>query len=458
MVVEVKDVTADVQERAWRLPLERLEAEICELAGHLAAAEARWLALVAEFDRREGWARWECRSCAHWLAWHCGIDVRTAQDRVRVARALRELPAVAEAFACGRLSYSQVRAITRVATPATEATLIEFAQHATGGQLEQIVRACRKVQRAEADETAAANGRHERRSLNWFWDDDGSLVLTARLSPEDGAVVLQALEAFVDSEKRSAERRGSGRSAERLGARRADALVAAAEVALQNPEGAGRDRGGRYQVVIHAGASVLAGGGEGECAIEHGPALAPGTARRLACDASIVTVVERDGQPLDVGRKRRTPPPALRRALENRDRTCQFPGCDETRGLHAHHLRHWINGGHTCLYNLVLLCRHHHRAVHEGGYWLQGEPGKDLRFTRPDGRVLVARPVSLRAGNDVCAQNARAGLEIGPNAITPTWYGDAVDLQGCIDALITRDQPGLSGVDESASQSVTAMG
>jgi hypothetical protein len=435
------DVASESRDRAERLPLERLEAEICELAGHLAAAEARWLALVAEFDRREGWARWECRSCAHWLSWHCAIDVRTAQDRVRVARALPELPAIADEFANGRLSYSQVRAITRVATAATETTWIEWAHSATAGQLERIVRGYRRVQRQEAaeEENAAVNERHERRHASWYWDDDGSLVVEARLSPEDGAVVLKMLEAYAPSE-RSAERSP--------GVRGADALVAGADAALQTTE-SNPGGGGRYQVVIHADVAALASGGEGELAIANGPALIPETARRLGCDASVVTITERDGLPLDVGRTRRTPPAALRRALERRDRTCQFPGCDETRRLQAHHLRHWIDGGKTCLWNLVLLCRFHHRAVHEGGYWLQGEPGNDLRFTRRDGRVMVARTVELDPANDVFAHNERAALAIEARTITPRWYGDAVDLQACIDSLLWRGQ---AGRDELAAR------
>ena len=437
---EHTDVAFETRDRAERMPLERLEAEICELAGHLAAGEARWLALVAVFDRREGWARWECRSCAHWLAWHCGVDVRTAQDRVRVARALRDLPALAEAFAGGRLSYSQVRAITRVATPETESTWIDWAGHAPVTHLEQVVRAYRRVQRLEGDELREAAERQASARLAWSWGDDGSFTFSGRLSPEDGAVVLKALDVFAPTERRSRERRGPGQLAE--------ALLAVSEAALRHREATGG--GSRYQVVVHVDAAALSNRrAEGECAIEHGPWLAPETARRLACDASVVNVVERDGDALDVGRKRRTPPPALRRALENRDRACQFPGCDETRHLHAHHLRHWIDGGKTCLYNLVLLCRFHHRAVHEGGYWLQGAPGKDLRFTRPDGRVMVARTAYLESGTDLFTENQRAGLSIAPDTLTPSWYGDAIDFQSCIDALVTRGQ---AGRDELASR------
>ena len=119
---------------AVEVPLERLEAQICEGAAHLAAGVGRWLLLVGEFDRRKGYERWECRSTAFWLNWHCGISVRTAQDQVRVGRALLDYPRIAEALCSGRLSYSKVRAITRVVTPETEATLIDLASERLGGR------------------------------------------------------------------------------------------------------------------------------------------------------------------------------------------------------------------------------------------------------------------------------------------------------------------------------------
>src|SRR5579862_238920 len=156
------------------MPLERLEAEITELAGHLAAAECRWLQLIAEFDRRGGHTQWGCQTCAHWLSWHCGLDVRAGQERVRVARALEELPLMTAEFAAGKLSYSQVRAMTRAATPDNEATLVMIAQHSTASQLERSVRAYRKVLPAET-ETEVANQQHMNRFFRVDWADDGSL-------------------------------------------------------------------------------------------------------------------------------------------------------------------------------------------------------------------------------------------------------------------------------------------
>ncbi len=135
----------DAREAVAVLPTERLEAEITELAGQLAAGECRWLLLVAEFDRREAWREWGCASIVHWLSWQCGLDARSARERVRVARALLEHGAIREAFASGSLSYSKVRAITRIATAETEVGLVGMARHATAAQIERLVAVYRRV-------------------------------------------------------------------------------------------------------------------------------------------------------------------------------------------------------------------------------------------------------------------------------------------------------------------------
>jgi hypothetical protein len=168
--------------------LERLEAEICTLAGHLAAATCRWLLLVEEFDRREGWKSWGQASCAAWLSWKCGVSLTTAHDYVRVARALPGLPGVRAAFAAGQLSFAKVRALTRIATPANEAEWLGVAVSATAAQLDRLVAGCRAATRGDA----AARGAREK--LSWRHDEDGMLVLTARLAPEHGQRVVSALE------------------------------------------------------------------------------------------------------------------------------------------------------------------------------------------------------------------------------------------------------------------------
>ena len=169
------------------VPLERLEAQICELAGHLAAATCRFLVLLGDFDARRGWASWEMTSCAAWLSWKCQMSSGTAREHVRVARALRDLPVIRGEFGAGRLSYAKVRALTRIATPDTEAGLAEMAGPMTGNQLERFARAHRQA--SQADDAAA----RVRRRLAWRFEEDGSLAGTFLLPPLQGAVLLKAL-------------------------------------------------------------------------------------------------------------------------------------------------------------------------------------------------------------------------------------------------------------------------
>jgi len=186
--------TATVDDEA-EVPLERVEAELCSLAGQIAAATCRFLVLLGDFDAREGWAGWNIRSCAQWLSWRCGLDLRTAREQVRVARALRDLPETREAFAQGRLSYSKVRAISRVATPRSEPDLVEAALHAPAAQIERLTRGLETVERLADSDAAAARGERPEPELTfrWWWDVDGTLVVHGRLSAEDGAGLLAAL-------------------------------------------------------------------------------------------------------------------------------------------------------------------------------------------------------------------------------------------------------------------------
>ena len=188
------------------MPLDLLERQITELAAHIHAATCRFLLLVAELDRREGWAQWGCKSCAHWLSWQCAIALGAAREHVRVARRLDELPAIRAAFGRGMLSFSQVRAMTRVATSETEEELLQVAEHATAAQLEALIRRFRGVLDVELANTDAGL---RRRYVSCEHDDDGALLIEARLPAEEGAVVLAALEAGRDF-----LRKGKGVSAE----------------------------------------------------------------------------------------------------------------------------------------------------------------------------------------------------------------------------------------------------
>ncbi|HVE45565.1 MAG TPA: DUF222 domain-containing protein, partial [Acidimicrobiales bacterium] len=199
----------------------------------------RWLVLVAEFDRREGWRGWGLRSCAQWLNWKCGLSMGAAHEHVRVAHRLSELPVVRRAFSVGQLSYSKARALTRMATPASEAELVDLARHATAAHLERLARARRAVR--AGDEREEANRRHEARHVHWFFDDDGSLVLTARLDPEEGALVLQALDAAAHALRYPAQTsQSSAEDGERQPAPSCSGGHGAGEAADDSPESSRR--------------------------------------------------------------------------------------------------------------------------------------------------------------------------------------------------------------------------
>lgn len=380
------------------MPLELLEREIEALAARANAGMCRWLDLIAEFDRREGWATWGCLSCAHWVSWRCAVSLRSAREHVRVARCLSELSTLHTEFAAGRLSYSKARALTRVATAVNEEELLELAAHATAAQLDILVRAYSRASAAQARDV------HRNRYLTWNHEDDGSLSLHANLPAEDGATVLAALEAAAErirEDRRkddhgdlpqmgeldgSAEPREVG-----LSVSRAEAFVAMA-VDSMRAGGVGSKPADRNLVVVHVDAAELVADGEGRCHIRDGSGLRTETARRLACDASVVTFLERDGEPLSVGRRTRTVPPAMRRAVEARDGGCRFPGCHNKRYVDAHHIEHWAAGGETRASNLLMLCRRHHRMVHEDSYSIESAASGEVTFKRPDGIPIPVAP------------------------------------------------------------------
>lgn len=361
--------------------LETLGDRIAELAAHIHAATHRLLVLIAEFDERRGWERDGHRSCAHWLAFRTGIDLGAAREKVRTARVLVGLPETGASMARGELSFSQVRALTRVATPENEADLLELATGCTTAQLERIVRGWKRGTRK--DEEALERQRHETRTLSVFPAEDGTYLVRGTLTPEVGALLMRAIEAASDALFR--EQPMPELETDRAAAqRRADALGLLAERALATGfAGEGAPISGtkpeRYQVVLHVDPETLEAESEpGRSELEDGTRVSAETSRRISCDVAVVPIRHApDGSVLDVGRRTRTISPALRRALEARDRGCRFPGCG-LRFTDGHHVVHWADGGETSLSNTVLLCPFHHRLVHEGGWrvdwWGEGSP------------------------------------------------------------------------------------
>jgi hypothetical protein len=169
------------QLRQWKA-FDELEAKITELWGHLNAATYRFLTLVADFDREQAFKRHGLVNTAQWLNWQCGIGPVAAREKVRVARSLEQLPEIADAFAKGQISYSKVRAMTRVATPVNESVLVHVAHHGTAAHVEKLVRKYHWTQRRDA--AKQAQRQHEQRSVSCFFDSDDEFVLTARLPRE----------------------------------------------------------------------------------------------------------------------------------------------------------------------------------------------------------------------------------------------------------------------------------
>ena len=330
-------------------------------------------------------------------------------------RALRSLPLTEAAFADGRLSYSKVRALTRIAEPDTEQSLLDLAVEATAAQLERFVRSWRRASSAD-DGDGAPDRPMAPECFEHHWDDDGMLVMRLRMRPEPGMDVLTAVESLAEREARreraqNARARGEGRASnpdwreqqeldrrcadddevaglarERTTARRLDALASLARAGVDRDRRAGDPP--RREVVVHVDADVLADDtAAGRAHLEGGPALTATQARRVLCDATVVTMLERGREPLALGRKRRRASKAQRRALLRRDGGCARPGCPETRTerLHAHHLRHWLFGGGTDLDNLVLLCDVDHGLVHDLDL-VMGRVAGRLVATAPDGR------------------------------------------------------------------------
>jgi hypothetical protein len=458
-----------------------LERELFELWGHITAATYRFLELVAEFDRREGWARHGVASCAQWLSWQCGIGRVAAREKVRVARALEKLPKISDAFRRGVVSYSKVRAMTRIATAANEATLLNVAEHGTAEHVEKLVRKYCYVERLE--DAQRANAQHYDRYLRFSYDEHGSLVMYARLPPEVGAVVRKAIEAAVAVVE---EHAGQGASAEAPmherepftvndahGAKRADALRLLADSFLARQTDDSGAVADRNQVVLHIDQRLLAAPDQAcdddglppphRCELEDGHTLALDTARRLSCDCSLVGIVEdAGGEPLDVGRKTRSISPALQRALKSRDGGCRFPGCDRTRFTEGHHVKHWADGGETKLSNLVTLCTFHHRLVHEGGFGLRATDDGVFVFTRPDGsRVEANGNLGVRFSGSAAtaleldrlfAQNLARGLHIDDGTARCRWVGDRMDYGWAIENLIClRDRARARNDDVTAA-------
>jgi hypothetical protein len=418
-----------------------LGEEIARMAAHLDAATHHLLTCVRQFDQSGEWHRQGALSCAHWLSWRIGLDAMTAREKVRVARALGELPSIDEALRRGRLSYAKVRALTRVATAENEGRLLDLAFASTGAQLERI---CRSFRRVVAEQLPSDPTLDERRYVSDRVLPSGMVRVEAVLHPDEAALVMKAIEAA-----RAAARAAKGiEAAENVSAEtparptvsKPDALVQVAESFLAHGEAAGTG-GDRYQIFVHLQQDPLAPDGTSTLAatLDDGTRVPAETFRRLACDASLVSVAhDAAGTPLDVGRRTRTIPPALRRALWSRDRGCRFPACANTHHVHAHHIDHWAHGGETSLDNLVLLCGSHHRLLHEGGIGVTRTGSGGLEFRDSQRRVVDRVPEAVEVPGEAQGAIERwvaaANLRIDAETNFPDWDGSPVDYDAAVSA------------------------
>src|SRR5262245_1615804 len=423
-----------------------LADEIARLAAQVDVGMHRLLTCIRRFDESEEWAHQGARTCADWLAWRIGLVPGAAREKVRVARALGKFPAIDRAMASGQLSYAKVRALTRIATAANEARLVEIALMSTGAQLERI---CRRFRRL-ADEGAIPgmeplDPSDDERGVRVRTTDAGHVRIEITLEPSDAALILAAIDRVRD-ELRAAT--GSvtaptGRVSEQTRRRdgdpsvpgRADALLAIAERTLAPKQQTdGHDSGSDHhvhEVVVHLDQAVLGPDGAREAFLEDGTRVSAETFRRVSCDSALVAVTTgEDGAVLDVGRRTRAIPTAIRRALWSRDRGCRFPMCTNRRYVHAHHVRHWAQGGLTSLDNLVLLCGFHHRLLHEGGFKMSFAAGDAApRFFGPRGPEIAPVP------DAPAASIPRLAPTDDPDVNLCGWDGEPVDYNEAIDAI-----------------------
>ena len=359
------------------LPLDDLDLAIVTLSARINAGTYELLVLVREFDERAGWLKWGLGNCAEWLHYRCDYSMNAAREKVRVAHTLKTLPKISAAFSKGKLSYSKVRAMTRVAGTHNEDELLSFALKTTTSRVEER---CRELKCGTVDSLDSAQRAIANRSLRVSRNAErGVMTISIDLPLEAGELVEKALDKARDDSMSKVEFIDESWST-----RQADALVSMASSYLSGEVEKKHNTSDDYLVMVHVDQSALANGkGRSSLPIE--------SVKRLCCDAHAVVIGEdENGEPLNIGRKTRTVPTAIKRALLARDSGCSFPGCHHTRFVDAHHIQHWSAGGETSLDNLMLLCSQHHKLVHEGGFTIERDYQNHWFFKRPDGRAVPA--------------------------------------------------------------------
>ncbi len=460
-----------------------LEERARELAGEISAAEANLAAVLAEVERRGLHSDWECRDVVRFAGWHLQYAPGRARALVEVGRAMETLPVVAEAVADGTLSFDKAKSIVRVAAPETERALVDLALHATTAQTQRICGKWGKV--AERDNTDPNAETPSRRlpELLVVTDDDG-VELRIRFDHVHGQLVLASIDAeakAIRQERKTAAASDPAKANDPDGRpacdedRTVDKLTVAEWRALgllrlaersaaEQPEGL-QASGFDTTVVVHVGIDTLYGPDlpdpasrsprpERDEMAELEPAgvkLRRDIARWLACDAGLLTVIEdRDGNPLHVGRRKSSVPPAIRKAVMSRYRTCAWPGCTAT-AVQMHHTHHRADGGHDDAESIVPECLEHHQLIHTGGIWITIDTNGTVHHWRADGTELLANPTpdhgtvnALDAPAKLTDRRLALGADPTETARQPRWHGDPFHLGDCIEAIQTRRDHALT--------------
>lgn len=359
---------------------EALVARVHRLDRLITRLQRRLLDALAELERREAWLEDGAHDMTHWTAMQLGVSYWKAGRWVAAGKALTALPATSDAFERGDLGIDKVVELTRFAEFDDEDALVGWAQGVSSGAIRRVADV--RVRERAGDAAQAERERH----LGWRYTDDGRrFLLDAELPSAQGAVVAHTLERMTPRIPVMPDE-GSGL---RVGARRADALVALCSATLAND--ADQDRA---TVVVHADLDAVLDG-DLNAVIDGGPVIGSTTLHRLLCNARVQGIVERpDGSVDRVGTLLREPPPWMLRQLRHRDVACRFPGCGSRRFTQAHHLRWWSEGGRTELDNLILICSFHHKLVHELGWQVERDGTGEVTWIRPSGVRYRAGPAA----------------------------------------------------------------
>jgi len=400
------------------VPIDQLDQAIVDLSARINAATYELLVLIREFEDRAGYLKWGLKDAAEWLSYRCDLGRSAAYEKVRVARALRTLPDISESFSTGELSYSKVRALTRVAGDHSEQDLLDFALRTTAARVEERCRELRFGTDASIDIAGRA---YVNRSLRFNRNPErGMMTVTVDLPIETGELLEKALDKARDDDVVETPEFAT----ESWSTQQADAFVNLVSRYLSGDRDSESISTDNYLVTIHVDQAALAGGGgRSGVPIE--------TAKRLCCDGHAIVLTEnQQGEPLSIGRKSRIVPTAIKRAvLAKHDHGCAFPGCRNRRFLHIHHIEHWSNGGETSVDNLMPLCTRHHPLVHEGRFRIEKDFQDNWIFVRPEGQVIppngylpqdmIDEPYEKSSAEDFLMAARNAVSDLGPACREP---------------------------------------